>query len=92
MFKSLEGKVMITRKRSGDKLEIYLELDEENWFYFTYSRGVMQAYANNKEFNNILIETKDDKRVIKATKDHIGYEYIMASKRKKDEFLERFDE
>ena len=92
VFKSLEGKVMITRKRSGDKLEIYLELDEENWFYFTYSRGVMQAYANNKEFNNILIETKDDKRVIKATKDQIGYEYILASKRKKDEFLERFDE
>lgn len=92
VFKSMEGKVMITRKRSGDKIEIYLEADDEVWYYFTYSRGVMQAYGSNKEFNNILIETKDDKRFIKATKDHIGYEYILASKRKMEEFLERFDE
>ncbi len=92
VFKSVSGQVMITRKRSGDKIEIYLEVDENKWYYFTYSRGVMQAYSSNKEFNNILIEVKDEKRVIKPSKGKKGYEYIMASKRKKDEFLERFDE
>jgi hypothetical protein len=92
VFKAVKGNVMITRRRSGDRIEFYLELDERNWFFFSYSRGVMQAYAFNKDFNNILMEVKDDKRVIKPTKDQGPYEYILASKRKKDEFLERFDE
>ena len=92
VFKSLKGNVMITRRRSGDRIEFYLEVDEKNWYFFSYSRGVLQAYSYNKEFNNILMEVKDDKRVIKPSKDHGAYEYILASRRKKDEFLERFDE
>lgn len=92
VFKAVKGNVMITRRRSGDRIEFYLELDERNWFFFSYSRGVLQAYAFNKDFNNILMEVKDDKRVIKPSKDQGPYEYILASKRKKDEFLERFDE
>jgi hypothetical protein len=92
VFKSVKGQVMITRKRSGDKIEMYFEVDENKWYYFAYSRGIMQAYSSNKEFNSILIEVKDDKRVIKPSKGQKGYEYIMASRRKKDEFLERFDE
>jgi len=92
VFKSVEGQVMITRKRSGDKIEIYLEVDENKWYYFSFSRGIMQAYSSNKEFNTILIEVKDDKRFIKPSKGQKGNEYILASKRKKEEFLERFDE
>jgi hypothetical protein len=92
VFKSMKGNVMITRKRSGDKIEFYLEADEKNWYFFSYSRGVLQAYGSNKEFNNILMEVKDDKRVLKPTKDQGPYEYILASLRKRDEFLERFDE
>ena len=38
VFKAVEGKIMITRKRSGDRIEIYLELDERKWYYFSYSR------------------------------------------------------
>jgi hypothetical protein len=92
VFKALKGNVMITRRRSGDKIEFYLEVDERNWYFFSYSRGVLQAFSYNKEFNNVLMEVKDDKRVIKPSKGQGPYEYILASLRKKDDFLERFDE
>lgn len=92
VFKSVEGKVMITKKRSGDRLEIYFQLDERKWYYFNYSRGIMEAYSSNKEFNNSITETKDDKRVLKGSKETGDYEYIIASRRKKDEFLERFED
>ena len=92
VFKSFEGKIMITRKRSGDRLEIYFETDENRWYYFSYSRGIMQAYSSNKGFNNSITEAKDDKRILKGDKDTGDFEYIIASRRKKDNFLDRFEE
>ena len=83
---------MITRKRSGDRLEIYFETDENRWYYFSYSRGIMQAYSSNKGFNNSITEAKDDKRILKGDKDTGDFEYIIASRRKKDNFLDRFEE
>ena len=92
VFKAVEGKIMITRKRTGDRIEIYLELDERKWYYFSYSRGIMEAYSSNKEFNALITESKDDKRIVKGDKDTPDFEYIIASRRKKDTFLERFEE
>ena len=92
VFKAVEGKIMITRKRSGDRIDIYFELDERDWYYFSYSRGIMEAYSSNKEFNAFITESKDDKRISKGDKNTPDFEYIIASRRKKDTFLDRFEE
>ncbi len=92
VFKAVEGKIMITRKRSGDRIDIYFELDERKWYYFSYTRGIMEAYSSNKEFNATITDSKDDKRILKGNKNTPDFEYIIASRRKKDMFLERFEE
>ena len=92
VFKAVEGRIMITRKRSGDRIEIYFELDERKWYYFSYSRGIMEAYSSNKEFNAFITDSKDDKRFVKGNKETPDYEYLIGSRRKKDTFLDRFEE
>jgi hypothetical protein len=92
VFKAVEGKIMLTKKRSGDRIEFYFELDERSWYYFSYSRGIMEAYSSNKEFNATITDSKDDKRMVKGDKETPDYEYLIGSRRKKDNFLDRFED
>ena len=48
--KYVEGYVEIVRKRSGDLCDIYLKIDDKNWYYFGYSRGVMQTLSSNAKY------------------------------------------
>ncbi len=89
-FRQVPGKIALEKKRSGDILHIYLEVDESNWYYFTYKRGLMQVFASDKEFNNILMELKDDKRKQSGAKKEDNYEFMLGSKSKLNIFLDQF--
>ena len=51
--KLVDGHIEMQRKRSGDVLSIYLEAGKDNWFFFNYKRGLMQAYSSNAEYCKI---------------------------------------
>jgi hypothetical protein len=61
--KYLTGTIMLERKRSGDVLTIYFELDNSKWYTFSYSNGVMLCYSSNDKFTSIIKELKDDDKV-----------------------------
>ena len=90
--KYMEGKVEIIKKRSGDVLTIYLELDPNNWYFFTYTRGLMQAISSDADFNTAIQETKSDKRKSKAEKGQEPYQFMYSTERKKKDFLRKFDD
>jgi hypothetical protein len=89
--KYVNGKVELTKRRSGDVFTIYLEVDENNWYFFTYTRGVMQVISSNSDFNATITETKPDKRKAKRVKGQEAYQYMYSSPKKKKEFLRKFD-
>ena len=89
--KSLEGRIEIIKKRSGDVLNIYVEASDKKWFFFNYQRGLMQAISSNDEFNTIVREVKPTKRKLKAEKGQSPYQYILSSERKKKSFLQKFN-
>jgi len=89
--KYVNGKVQIIKKRSGDVLTIYLEIDKNNWYFFTYTRGLMQAISSNVEFNTAIQEVKPDKRKSKAAKGQQPYQYMYSTERKKRDFLRKFE-
>jgi hypothetical protein len=89
--KYVNGKVELVKKRSGDILTIYIEVDKNNWYFFTYTRGIMQAISSNADFNSAITETKPDKRKSKA-KGRESYQYMYSTERKKRDFLRKFDE
>ena len=90
--KYVDGKVELIKKRSGDILTIYLEINQNNWYFFSYTRGVMQAISSNVEFNTAITETKPDKRKSKAEKGQEPYQFMYSTERKKTDFLRDFDE
>ena len=85
-------KIELVKKGSGDVLTIYLEVDKNNWYFFTYTRGIMQAISSNADFNSAITETKPDKRKAKGTKTEGPYQYMYSSAKKKKDFLRKFED
>ena len=89
--KSVKGKVELDKKRSGNRLTIYLEIDKFTWSFFKYFHGVMFARSSSEEFNNILHEMKEDKRKFKDPLKKNPYSYILSPRSAKTKFLRRFN-
>ncbi len=89
--KFIDGRIEIIKKRGGDILTIYLELDANNWYYFNYTRGTMLAVSSNEAFNTILKELKPEKRKKEGDKDKKegNYNFNICSPAKKVQFLRK---
>ena len=85
--KYVTGHVHLVNKRSGDILTFYFEVDRNNWYFFSYTRGIMQAISSNSDFNSAITETKPDKRKSKGTKVQGPYQYMYSSAKKKKDFV-----
>jgi len=90
--KQLDGYIEFTKRRNGDLVDIYLELDRSNWYYFGYSRGVMSVLSSNREFNGAIEEVKTNQRKMKTPRDEVAYMYSVSETRKKAMFLRRMQE
>ncbi len=90
LFKQLDGKVIIHKRKTGDEISIYLELDENNFYYFNYKRGLMQSYSTNADFNTVIEETKKDKTKFKGKKEEEDYQYILSTKTKAIGFRRKY--
>ncbi|MFN8864700.1 MAG: hypothetical protein ACK5W1_10325 [Flavobacteriales bacterium] len=89
LFRYVKGKVEIEKRRSADVLRVYIELDPGNWYFFEYKLGIMNVVSSDKEFLAIMAEVKDDKR--KFEEKNVKYTYQMvASKKKRDDFVNRY--
>jgi hypothetical protein len=77
--KFVPGTIMLERKKSGDILSIYLELDNSKWYTFRYSNGIMLTYSSNTKFNDIIKEIKDDDRKKEGEKGQRSYRYSLGS-------------
>ena len=81
------GYLQLVKRRSGDVLNLYLEIDRRHWYFFSYSHNVMQSISSRTDFNKILREIKDDKRKDVQEKDRVAYRYIISTTQKKNRFL-----
>ena len=92
IYKKVNGIIELQKKRSGDLLDIYLELDGRNWYYFGYTRSVMHCLSSKREFNYTISELKTKVRKMKTPRNQVPFIFITATARKKAMFLRRFDE
>jgi hypothetical protein len=86
----VDGKIEISRERSGDIFTILLEVSDNVWYLFDYSRGRMMALSGNEAFNKAIRDTKPDKRKIQDEKSREMYLYTLSTPRKKKSFERRF--
>lgn len=86
--KKINGNLLITRKRSGDSFDLYLEISENHWYYFNYNRGLMQAYSSEAAFNEIITNIKGKDRKLKISQGEASYVFFLSNNKKRNDFLE----
>jgi len=89
--KVFEGNLEIVHRRGGDTFTLYLETDPGSYFFFYYSRGLMQVLAGPKyeKFNNIIRDTKERKRKVPAETGSASYQYYLGQYRLVRKFMEQ---
>ena len=87
--RKVKGYLEIGKRRSGDIINLYVEPDENQWYFFTYANGTMQVISSNKSFNEKLTGLKESQRVIKGGKGVQNYQFIIGTPDKKAVFLRK---
>ncbi|HAN18093.1 MAG: hypothetical protein A2X13_03970 [Bacteroidetes bacterium GWC2_33_15] len=85
--KYVEGYFQLLKRRSGDLLKFYIKLPNNNYYYFTYSRGVMQTLSNNKKFVDAIQAIKNKNRKLSTPRNETPYRYIIATEQNMQQFL-----
>ncbi|HNQ12758.1 MAG TPA: hypothetical protein PKH65_04545 [Bacteroidia bacterium] len=88
--RELNGYLQITRRKSGDIFNLYLEVSKTTWFFFNYQRGIMQAVSSDSKFNDFLNNTKPEKRVAPEKDGAAPYQYMLSTERRKADFVKKF--
>ncbi len=87
------GYVEIERKASGfGVVNIYFELPDGQWYFFSYRNYILQAISSDEGFNNEILNLSEDKRIIYSKDDEIPYEFVISSRRKMIDFKRKMDE
>lgn len=92
IFRYIKGKIEIGRSRSADILRIYLHFDDDNWVFMDYKLGIMNISTSDKELITLITELKDDKRRIKDDAGNKFAYQLVATKKKRNDFVDRFRE
>ena len=45
----------LEKRRSGDRLNIYLEFNEYEWIYMNYVRGILYIYSSDNDVNQLIV-------------------------------------
>jgi len=45
----------LEKRRSGDKLDVYIEFNEYEWIYMNYVRGVLYIFSSDNDLNELIV-------------------------------------
>ena len=85
----VNGYVEIGKRRTGDIINIYLEISNDQWYFFSYGSNFMQAISSDNDFNTIIAALKEDKRIQKTGNDEAPYQYIIGTPERRIAFLRK---
>ena len=89
--KYVNGYVQIEKIRGSGSVEFYLQLSKDQWYYFNYQNGILQAISSDMSFNDYLTQLKPTKRVLNPESDTEYYEYVISTRRKVTDFLRKME-
>lgn len=90
--RKVDGVLEIARKRRGDEIRLYIELDNRTFYYFEYRRNLMSFYSSNDELMAIIRETNPDKRKKSGGSGQQPYTYTISTRGKMNRFLNRLED
>jgi hypothetical protein len=90
--KKVNGYLELQIKRSGDILDFYLDIDSRTYYYFGYTRGVMQTLSSNRTYAETIFNMKPKDRKMKVPRNETSYIYVLSTDRKKNTFYMRYQD
>lgn len=87
----VNGYIELHKSKAKEELNIYLEIDDKTWYFFSYVNGVMRCISSDPGFNAIITDLKDDKREQKGDKKEGPYTFMLATERAMKKFLSRME-
>jgi hypothetical protein len=88
--KRVNGYMELQLKRSGDNFDIYLDLGNRVYYYFGYTRSVMQTLSSNNKYVETIMNMKAKDRKQKVGRNEPSYIYLISTDRKKDQFRHKY--
>jgi hypothetical protein len=83
----VDGFIEIHRRRTGDMMDIYMDLNNNPFYYFGYTRGNMQTFSSSSEFVQIVRDLPLRKRKMKVKRGGTPFIYMVSSDTKFGEFI-----
>jgi hypothetical protein len=87
--KYINGTLQVLKSRRGDVINLYLEISRREWYFFSYSDGLMQVIASEPDFNDLITAQKASKRKQKGGEGKGRYEFGISTIRRKNDFVSR---
>ncbi len=78
--KYMDGILQIRKTDNGSTIEFILRHGKRQWYYFSYANGIMQVLSSDVNFNDIIDNQKEDKRVLNPKSDKNYYEYVLTTR------------
>jgi len=89
--KYFTGYVELIHRRRGDGFAFYIQPDPYSWFFFKYTKGVMEARSSDQKFNDVLEEMKDKNRRLPIEGNNEEYIFQLSDEAAKNQFLSKFN-
>jgi hypothetical protein len=86
--KQVNGHIQIKKRRTGDMLYIYFETAPDEWFFYTFSGGIMRTFSSVSEYNAAIEELKTQDKKIKTEKGL--FNYMLTNEEAKNLFIYEF--
>lgn len=90
--KVVDAYIEIFKKRTGDIMDVYLKLDDKNYFYFGYTRGVMQIMSSHQPFVDLIRTLPNKNRQMDVGSGQTPYIYMVASDQKWVSFRRQYQQ
>ncbi|MCF8381860.1 MAG: hypothetical protein K9H49_19995 [Bacteroidales bacterium] len=89
--KKVEVYMELTKRATGDLIDMYFVLDDNTNYYLGYNPGSIQVVSSNRAFNSLVFGLKDKERKLKVKPGTTGYIYSLSSDRRPALFLRRYN-
>lgn len=71
--KYVNGHIQITKRKTGDRVNIYLEISDKEWFFFVFSGGILRTFSSVSEYNTTIADLKTKHKKQKTDKGTFNY-------------------
>ncbi len=87
--KKVTGIIEMTKKKSGNLLNIYIEASPNKWYFFTYSRNVLRTFSSDATYNTTIANLEGKENIMPVERNQTPFSFLTSSERIKSKFLYR---